>query len=226
MSPAGEGAGLGAVSTHPAPLAEQPGRTRQPWLLFQAAITCCLATTQNSWLFVYSISCAELKAQIPNYCVQQHQSCNRWIRKCVFLYLLQDFFPLQGSIRKIYTQSPTHSDARPIWKIFQYESTYFHNSGPLGATSMNKVIHIPIHFNDEVTKADLGPNAKGHARSGRSPLDSITKVCLKESCPCVLGDLIFPNYYLLQVEKLKQKQQQILPQPFCTVLSTWIKFSA
>lgn len=55
---------------------------------------------------------------------------------------------------------------------------------------MNKVIHIPIHFNDEVTKMDLGPNTKGHAPLGMSMLDSTTQLCLQDSCPCVLEVLV------------------------------------
>lgn len=35
---------------------------RQPWLLFQERISCCLATTQTWWVFVYSSSCAKLSS--------------------------------------------------------------------------------------------------------------------------------------------------------------------
>lgn len=185
--------GRAGICQHPpAPPAEQRGRTRQPWPLFQGAITCCLATTRNSWLFVYSISCAKLKAQTPNHRIQHHQSCNRRIRKRIFLYLLQDFPALPCCSRKTDTQSPTHFDARPIWKIFQCVNSYFHNNCPLGSISTNKGIHIPT-----VTKTDSGPNTKGHVHSGMSVLDSMTKLCLQESCPCGLEVLIFPNYYLL-----------------------------
>lgn len=72
MSPGWQGAGL-----------------RQPWLLFQEGSSCCLATTQTWWLFVYSSSCAKLKLRsqiiaFNNNCIQ-NQSCNRWIRKRIFL---------------------------------------------------------------------------------------------------------------------------------------------
>lgn len=198
MSPQWEGAGLGAPTRPHRP--SSPGRTRQPWPLFPEAITCCLATIQNSWLFVYSISRAKLKAQIPNYCIQQHQSYNRWIRKRIFLYLLQDFLALRIAFLNIHTIPNTfwcQTNPENI-SICEY---YFHNSCPLGSTTTTKVIHIPVCFNDEVTKSDLGPSTKGHVHLGISMLDIMTKLCLQGSCPSVLEVLIFPNYHLLQVKQ-------------------------
>lgn len=102
----------------------------------------------------------------------------------------------------------------------------FHNSCPLRATSMNKVIHTPLHFNDDVTKTDIGTNFKGHF------LLSTRQISLQKSCPCGLKVLIFffPNYYLLHVKQVRRKKQnpnnKKTQQPFCTMPSTWITILA
>lgn len=56
---------------------------------------------------------------------------------------------------------------------------------------MNKVIHIPTHFSDEVTKTDLGSDTKGHVLLGMSMLDNMTQLCPQGSCPCGLEVQIF-----------------------------------
>lgn len=52
---------------------------------------------------------AGLGAHIPNYRIQQHHGCDRWTRKCVFLYLLQDFLALQCCVCKIQATPTPHT---------------------------------------------------------------------------------------------------------------------
>lgn len=61
----------------------------------------------------------------------------------------------------------------------------FHNNCPLRASSINKVIHIPLYFNDDVTKSDIGTNLKGPVLLG------MTQISLRRSCSCGLEVLIF-----------------------------------
>lgn len=121
--------------------------------------------------------CARLKAFLPNYSVQQHQICNRWVRKSILLYLQQYFPALWCYIHNTHMNSPAPFDAKPIWEIFQNVSSYIHSSCLPGATPMNKVIHIPTSIN--------------------TYLDSKAQLCLHEICPYVLEDLSFilTNYY-------------------------------
>lgn len=87
---------------------------------------------------------------------------------------------------------------------------------------MNKLIQIPLHFNGDVTKSDIGTNLKGHVVLGT------TKISLQKSCLCGLEVLIF--FFLIIIYCMKQgkkspnsKKNQ---QPFCTLPSTWIIFLA
>lgn len=80
---------------------------------------------------------------------------------------------------------------------------------------MNKVIHIPLHFNDDVTRSDIGTNLKCHVLLG------MTQISLQKSCPCGLEVLIFfSHYYLLHVKKVREKNpnNKKPQQPFCTCL--------
>lgn len=49
---------------------------------------------------------------------------------------------------------------------------------------MNKVIHTPLYFNDDITKSDIGTNLKGRILLG------MTQISLQKSCPCGLEVLI------------------------------------
>lgn len=73
---------------------------------------------------------------------------------------------------------------------------------------MNKVIHIPLHFNDDVTRSDIGTNLKCHVLLG------MTQISLQKSCPCGLEVLIFFFSLLFtacEKSKGKKPKQQKTP---------------
>lgn len=175
--------GLGFAST-PCPLPKQPGQTQQPQLLLQGSKN--LLPSNNPKLLIFRIchSLSTTKSSSPKLL---YQSCNRWVRKCFFLYSPQDFPALWCCIHNTHTHSSIPCETRPIWKTFQNMNGYIHSSCPAGATPMSKVFPIPI--------ATQTPGQQDMAMLARK-----LSLCFRSP------DIFLIN--LLQVNQLKRKIKQ------------------
>lgn len=122
---------------------------RQPWLLFQGS-SCCLATTQSWWLFVYPSSWAKRSSHLEFLHLtiiafniraasdgsESTLSCSSSFSKAVFVK---------------YTHTPTNSMPGQSEKYINMWIVIFCNIYPLRATSMDKVIS-DFTFNDVTFK--------------------------------------------------------------------------